>query len=100
MRFYEAAAKGDVVNTLRGAAAHGSLWAIGSAWATGIRQIVIRIFPSQDVGAELLALTITTALGVSVTLLVLRGCRFCDPPADPPPASLSEVAARKRAGRV
>ena len=83
MRFHESASRGDVADTLREAAAYGALWAIGASWARGIREITVRVLPDgEDVGAELLAMLVTTVFGVGTAVLVLRVCRGPSPRRD------------------
>lgn len=103
MTFEDSAQRGDVVRTVQFAIFNGSLWAIGSSWATGIRAITIEILPSDMsvVWAEAAAVLITTVLGVSITLFTARGC--CGmffpratplPPDEPPTKRLQTLPAR------
>ena len=71
---------GNTLGSLRSAILTGSLWAIGSAWALSIREIVVIILPvdvkSIGVFAELSAATITTLVGVAISLLAVRFLRM------------------------
>ena len=76
--FEERAARGDIVGTLRYAVAVGALWAIGSAWATGIRESVRALFPDNALDvvlAEALSVGITTLFGSTLALVALGGVR-------------------------
>lgn len=75
---------------------NGSLWAVGSAWSTSIRAIVLELLPGSQIsviGAEVLATFITTLLAISLSFLVTR----VKPtrPADRPPP-LPSAAPRGR----
>lgn len=88
--FSEHAARGDALGALRASVVTGTLWAIGIAWATAIREITRAVLPQDTLDvvlAELLAAGITTLLGVGVAVLTAR--RWCatpspQPPRDPP----------------
>lgn len=78
MTFHESATQGDIVSTLQIAVVYGALWAIGSSWATAIREIVITLVPNDTENqalAELGSAAITTVIGVGVALLTTRKCR-------------------------
>ena len=76
MTYAESAQRGDVLRTLQFAIFAGALWAIGSSWATAIRGISTELVPADVsvVWAELFAATVTTLLGVGITLGVAYGC--------------------------
>ena len=77
MTYAQSAERGEVLATVRYAVLNGSLWAIGSAWSTAIRAIVIAVIPTSTrevVAGEMLAAGITTGMGVLVALLVTRQC--------------------------
>jgi hypothetical protein len=103
MSFEQAVTRGDPLSALRAAAVNGALWAIGSSWATGIREITRLILPSdtlEAVLAETLAIVVTTAIGVSVALFVGKACRrrrrdFAAPPKPRPPLALTRVETRR-----
>lgn len=78
MTFEDQARRGDVAGALRSAAIYGSLWAIGSAWSTGIRAIALLVLPEDTmdaVVAELAALGLVTLLGMGISFLAARCCR-------------------------
>ena len=69
---------------LRYAVVNGALWAVGSAWSTAIRSMVLEVLPSYTrivIVGELIAATTTTLLAVSVSYVVMRSCAF--PPRRP-----------------
>ena len=75
MTFIESAQRGEVLNTTRYAVLNGSLWAVGIAWSTAIRSVVITLVPddARDVVlGELLAASITTFLAVGISILVSK----------------------------
>lgn len=77
MSYIESASRGEIVTTTRYAILNGSLWAIGLAWSTAIRSIVITLIPSDTrdiVLGELLAAVITTAFAVGFSVLVSQKC--------------------------
>lgn len=77
---------------------NGSLWAVGSAWSTSIRAIVLELLPGSQISiiaAELLATFITTLLAVSLSFLVTRVKPRPTRPTDRPPP-LPFVALRSR----
>ena len=79
MSYIESARRGEIVSTTRYAILNGSLWAIGLAWSTAIRSIVITLIPSDTrdiVLGELLAAVITTVLAVGFSVIVSQKC--CD----------------------
>lgn len=79
MSYIESAGRGEIVSTTRYAILNGTLWAIGLAWSTAIRSIVITLIPSDTrdiVLGELLAAVITTVLAVGLSVLVSQKC--CD----------------------
>lgn len=85
MAFHESAEKGDVVNSFRIAIVYGSLWAIGSSWATAIRETVIALVPEDSdnqVMAELGSAALATVLGVGVSILATRKCSGSRPSPD------------------
>ena len=78
MSYYDSASKGDILSTLRFGIVTGSLWAIGTSWATSIREIVILIFPKDNMNqalGELLSVFLTTILGVGTAVLVSIKCK-------------------------
>lgn len=80
MSYIESARRGEIVSTTRYAILNGSLWAIGLAWSTAIRSIVMALIPSDTrevVLGELLAAVITTGLAVGISVVVSWRC--CDP---------------------
>jgi len=97
--YIESARRGEVVNATRYAILNGSLWAIGLAWSTAIRSIVITLIPSDTLDlvlGELLAAVITTALAIG--LAISMSCCSTLVRASPPE---EEVAvARRRASRL
>ena len=48
MSYQESARRGEVFQTLRYAVLNGSLWAVGVAWSTAIRSIVIELLPKDS----------------------------------------------------
>ena len=84
---------GDALGSLRIAVLTGSLWAIGSAWALSIREIVVAILPveanSIKVLAEFLAAAITTVLGIGVSAMAVRCCKFRNVTAPSEPSAAS-----------
>lgn len=75
--FNESVHNGDLTGTLRHAVIYGSLWAIGTAWATGIRETVLLMLPGDTrdiILGELLSVGITTVLGIGLSYLVTRQC--------------------------
>lgn len=81
MDFHSHVHSGNALSALQTAGVYGALWAIGSAWSTAIRQISVTLFPTDHmdvVVAEIVAATITTILGVGVSMLIARNwCRSC-----------------------
>ena len=83
MSFQKSAADGDIIGALQLALVYGSLWAIGSSWSTAIRGVVLFILPddSRDVVfGELISASITTVLGVTVSVAVARNWGRCCKP--------------------
>lgn len=77
MSYVQSALDGNVAGMLRFAILSGSLWAVGSAWSTAIRAVVLELLPDSlgsAVGAELLAAACTTALAVGVSYAATRRC--------------------------
>ena len=75
MSFYEFVNEGNALGALRLAAINGALWAVGSAWATGTREVALTIVPDDRVDkiiAELFATFLVTVFGVSVALFIGR----------------------------
>lgn len=79
--FHNQAARGDLVGVFKIATTASILWAIGTAWSTAVRSITLELFPHDTmdvVAAELAAASITTGLGIIVSLLVTRSwCSEC-----------------------
>ena len=96
-RYAEHAARGEALSLLRIATLNGTLWATALAWSTAVREIVVTVLPdnltSLRVLAELVAIVITTALGVVVAIAITRPCRA----PTPPPLSLRALPYRRRA---
>lgn len=96
--YQQTLAAGDTLGSLRIAVLTGSLWAIGSAWALSIREIVLIILPveanSIKVLAEFLAATITTVLGIGVSAFAVRWCHFrpFTTPSEPAPSKSGRPA--------
>ena len=75
MSFYDFVNEGNALGALRLAAINGALWAVGSAWATGTREIALTLVPDDRVDkivAELLATLLVTIFGVSTALFIGR----------------------------
>lgn len=92
--YVESARRGEVITATRFAILNGSLWAIGLAWSTAIRSIVITLIPSDTrdvVLGELLAALITTALAVGLSVLISWKCCRPEPTTVPPQAASSPV---------
>lgn len=86
MSFEESAARGDALGTLRYAAVFASLWAIGNAWSSAIRETTRAVLPDDTLDvvlAELLAAALTTVFGISISLVAAR--KWCHSPPPPPP---------------
>lgn len=84
--FAERVYRGDAIGALKAATVNGALWAIGSSWATAIREIARLVLPEETmdaVFAEALAAGITTVLGVCIALAAAR--TWCPPQPPPPP---------------
>lgn len=67
---------------------NGVLFSIGTSWSTAIRQVSRLVLPEDTadaVLAELLAATLTTALGVGIALCVGRASHRAEEPLPPPP---------------
>lgn len=97
MSFQERALQGDPLGAFRYAAVAGSLWAIGSSWSTAIRQIALRIFPTDTVDvvlAEVISALLTTAIGVAVAILVTRTFRRKRPSHAVTPAATTQRGRR------
>ena len=99
--FQEYAVRGDAAGAFRMAAINGALWAIGISWSTAIREITLLILPDDTtdaVLAELLAVTVTTTLGVTLALVIGRDwCRTRPPPEPsvPPPGAVARYNRRR-----
>ena len=88
MSFSEQVRQGDAVAALRTATVYGALWAIGSSWSTAVRKIVLQIVVHvslPEVWGELLAVGITTILGIGVALVAVQPCRRLPTTLVPPP---------------
>jgi hypothetical protein len=78
--FHDQASRGEVIEALKVATSYTSLWAIGTAWSTAIRAIVLQLFPHDDMDvvlAELSAAALTTCLALGVAIVVARPCFRC-----------------------
>jgi hypothetical protein len=88
MSFHVSAERGDFFTTLSYAALNGSLWAVGAAWATAIREIMIFIIPRNNdnlvVVTELGSASITTVLAAGIAILVMRSWKCGETPAPTP----------------
>ena len=77
--FHERTQNGDTLGAIQFALVYGSLWAIGSSWATAIHEITRAILPLGTINvviAELLASGVTTLLGIGISIIVTR--KWCD----------------------
>lgn len=77
MSYVQSAVDGDLTNMLRFAILNSALWAIGTAWSTGIRAVMTEVIPKQDlgvVGGEVVAALTTTAFAVAVSYAATRRC--------------------------
>ena len=93
--YAESAVNGNWTGMVRYAILNGSLWAVGSAWSTAIRAIVLEIVPQDAtdiVLGELLAAASTTVLAVVVSFLAMRKC--CE--SAPVPNQKKDVPVRPR----
>ena len=70
------AAESNAIGIFRVATLNGALWAIGSGWASGVREITRILLPNEAttnaVLAELLAIVVITSIGVLVALIIGR----------------------------
>ena len=72
MTFVDSAENGNVAAVLKYGVVNGALWAIGIAWATGIREIALIILPTDNfskVIGEVVALLIVTVMSTLVALV-------------------------------
>ena len=86
------ASRGNALGALRMALINGALWASAISWSNAIHEVTRTVLPEGTMNvvlAELLAASITTFFGVTISLLVAR--RWC---AKPPPPALPRVAKR------
>lgn len=75
MTFEEHARDGNVYGAIRQATTFSALWAIGSSWASAVREISRLLLPDDVVDrvlAEVLSATVTTALGIGVSIFAMR----------------------------
>lgn len=99
MSYETSVRQGNVTDVLQRAILYGTLWAIGSAWSTAIRESAIAILPNTNeenivVLMELGAATLTTVIAVGIAFIAVNVCR----PAriTPPPPPLPRPPARWR----
>jgi hypothetical protein len=86
MGFEESATRGDVVETFRHALITGSLWSVGIAWSTALRESVMAIIPQDSqtvVLGEFGAAFVTTVFGVTFAIVVARCYKEPKPVAAP-----------------
>ena len=86
--FEQSARSGRIVDTFRVGVLYGSLWAIGSSWATAIRGVVVEVLPGDvAILTEILSAFLTTLFGVGVALITVRRWRrdCCPKPLPPLP---------------
>ena len=72
-QFLDSAENGNVGDVLKHGIVNGALWAIGVAWATGIREIALIILPTDSfskVIGELVAMLIVTIISTFVAVIV------------------------------
>lgn len=88
MSFHASAREGDFFTAISYASVNGALWAVGSAWATAIREIMIFIIPRDNdnlvVVTELGSASITTVLAAGVAVLIMKSWKCCE--SEPPTA--------------
>ena len=81
MSFQQSAQKGDFLTTLSYACLNGALWAVGSAWATAIREIMVVVIPRTNdnlvVLTEFGSAGITTVLAAGVAVLIMKTWTCC-----------------------
>lgn len=100
MSFHQSAERGDFVTTLSYASLNGALWAVGSAWATAIREIMVVLIPRTDdnlvVLTELGSASIVTVSAASVAILIMKTWSCCEKRrAPPPPTRIAPAAVRR-----
>ena len=77
MSFQDHVARGDAASALRSAAVYGSLWAIGAAWSSAIREITRAVFPGEGMDAafaEAVAAGISTVFGLAIAFAAAWPC--------------------------
>ena len=75
MTFEAHARDGNVYGAIRQATTFSALWAIGSSWASAVREISRLLLPDDVVDrvlAEVLSATLITVLGISVSIFAMR----------------------------
>ena len=75
MTFEEHARDGNVYGAIRNATTFSALWAIGSSWASAVHEISRLLLPDDIVDrvfAEILSATVTTVLGVGISIFAMR----------------------------
>jgi hypothetical protein len=86
MSYEQSTVQGDVLQSFRTAIVYGTLWAIGSSWATAIREVVLLLVPEDDSNralAELGSAGLTTVFGITLAILATR--TWCAPKKTPTP---------------
>ena len=76
--YQEAVLQGNSILIVQQSIITASLWAIGSSWATAIREVSLSLLPdiTSTVFAELCAAFLTTGLAIAITLFVIRSTKF------------------------